>query len=80
MHEVAEMVNSETRILWIVVAVLLSVIAALIVAYLSYDGSGKKAVLAGLGAFGGAMVISITIEGELGLLLGDPAPHLLGIR
>jgi hypothetical protein len=60
--------NPELVILLVVTAVLAGLVAGLVVAFLAYDGSLRKAILVGLGTFGATTVAVITVEGELGLL------------
>jgi zinc transporter ZupT len=60
--------SPENRILWLFVALLLAVIAGIVVGWLSYEGNAKKAMLCGLAAFGGALVASVTIENQTGII------------
>jgi hypothetical protein len=53
---------------WLLVALLLAIIVGIVVAWLSYDGSVKKAILRGLTAFGGTLVASIAIESQVGIV------------
>jgi hypothetical protein len=66
------MATFESRLLWFVVALLVSVIAGVAVGLLSHDTNDsrgvRKAVLRGLLAFGGALVGMVTIEYDLGVL------------
>lgn len=58
---------TESKVLWFFIAVLVSVISALVTGYLAYDGSARRAVLCGLAAFGGTLVAVTTIEASLGV-------------
>jgi zinc transporter ZupT len=60
--------SSENRVLWLFVALLVAVIAGIVVGWLSYEGSARKAMLCGLAAFGGTLVAAVTIENQVGIV------------